>query len=165
MTQSEVEQLGDSGYSKRLLTMLIIGAAAALLLTWFMHQLIHSTQQRLDESKRVHLLDFVRLKRQESSAKQERKPARPVQPDAPPAPATPQADSDSAEATLAVTALPDGAGVELKIDGLGFSGSDGEYLPIVKVAPIYPRRAQTMGLDGECVVKFTVTTTGATRDI
>lgn len=47
--------------------------------------------------------------------------------------------------------------------GTGF-GSDGEYLPIVKVAPIYPRRAQTRGLEGYCVVSYTVTVTGATRD-
>jgi hypothetical protein len=28
------------------------------------------------------------------------------------------------------------------------SSGDGEYLPIVKVAPIYPRRAQTRGISG-----------------
>lgn len=45
----------------------------------------------------------------------------------------------------------------------GFN-SDGEYLPIVKVAPIYPRSAQTRGIEGYCVVRYTVTITGATRD-
>lgn len=47
--------------------------------------------------------------------------------------------------------------------GTGFS-SDGEYLPIVKVAPIYPRRAQTRGIEGYCVIEYTVTTSGGTRD-
>lgn len=41
----------------------------------------------------------------------------------------------------------------------------GDYLPIVKVAPQYPRRALTRGLEGEVVVSFTVTTAGSTRDI
>jgi protein TonB len=41
---------------------------------------------------------------------------------------------------------------------------DGEYLPIVKVAPIYPRRAQTRGISGYCIVEYTVTTSGAIRD-
>lgn len=53
-------------------------------------------------------------------------------------------------------------GVSIGISG-GFS-SDGEYLPIVKVAPIYPRRAQTRGVEGYCVVEYTVTISGSTRD-
>jgi protein TonB len=53
-------------------------------------------------------------------------------------------------------------GVSIGI-GSGFS-SDGEYLPIVKVAPIYPRRAQTRGIEGYCVVEYTVTVSGGVRD-
>jgi protein TonB len=44
------------------------------------------------------------------------------------------------------------------------SSGDGEYLPIVKVAPIYPRRAQTRGITGYCIVEYTVTASGAIRD-
>ncbi len=165
MAHGDIAQLSDRGHLWRLLASLIVGAVCALLLTWFMYELIHSTQQRLDESKRAHMLDFVRLRRDESSAKKQARPTRPVQPDAPSAPAAPKADSSSAEATLAVSALPDGSGVELKIGGLGFGGSDGEYLPIVKVAPIYPQRAMSAGIEGECVVKYTVTSTGSTRDV
>ena len=44
------------------------------------------------------------------------------------------------------------------------SVSDGEYLPIVKVAPIYPRRAQTRGLQGYCIVEYTVTKSGSISD-
>lgn len=47
----------------------------------------------------------------------------------------------------------------------GLSASDGEYLPIVKVAPIYPRRAQSRGTEGYCTVEYTVTTAGTTKDI
>ena len=38
------------------------------------------------------------------------------------------------------------------------------YLPIVQVAAVYPRRAQLRGITGYCVVEYTVTTSGATRD-
>ncbi|WP_049724062.1 energy transducer TonB [Gilvimarinus polysaccharolyticus] len=41
----------------------------------------------------------------------------------------------------------------------------GDYLPIVKVAPQYPRTALQRGLEGEVVVAFTVTRSGATRDV
>lgn len=49
--------------------------------------------------------------------------------------------------------------------GLRGIGGDGEYLPIVKVAPQYPRRAAQRSIEGFCTVQFTVTTTGATRDV
>ncbi len=54
--------------------------------------------------------------------------------------------------------------VNVSINASGLSSGDGEYLPIVKVAPIYPRRAQTRGITGYCIVTYTVTTTGAIRD-
>ena len=41
----------------------------------------------------------------------------------------------------------------------------GDYLPIVKVAPQYPRTALKRGMEGEVVVSFTVTRTGATRNV
>ena len=41
---------------------------------------------------------------------------------------------------------------------------DGEYLPIVRVAPIYPRRALTRGIEGYVLVEFVVTETGSVRD-
>ncbi|MGB2709651.1 MAG: energy transducer TonB, partial [Pseudoalteromonas nigrifaciens] len=42
--------------------------------------------------------------------------------------------------------------------------SDGEYLPIVKVAPVYPRRALSRGIEGYVIVEFTVTKQGTVRD-
>jgi protein TonB len=54
--------------------------------------------------------------------------------------------------------------VDITLDGPTGVGGDGEYLPIVKVAPIYPRRAQSRGITGYCIVEYTVTTSGAIRD-
>jgi protein TonB len=54
--------------------------------------------------------------------------------------------------------------VDISIESSGMSTGDGEYLPIVKVAPIYPRRAQSRGISGYCIVEYTVTTSGAIRD-
>jgi protein TonB len=56
------------------------------------------------------------------------------------------------------------ANVNVEISSSGMSSGDGEYLPIVKVAPIYPRRAQTRGISGYCIVEYTVTKTGSIRD-
>lgn len=54
--------------------------------------------------------------------------------------------------------------VSVSINSSGMSSGDGEYLPIVKVAPIYPRRAQTRGISGYCIVEYVVTRTGSIRD-
>ncbi|WP_420820753.1 energy transducer TonB [Seongchinamella unica] len=56
------------------------------------------------------------------------------------------------------------ASIDVTISTSGMSSGDGEYLPIVKVAPIYPRRAQTRGITGYCIVEYTVTTSGAIRN-
>ena len=47
---------------------------------------------------------------------------------------------------------------------LNVSKNDDEYLPIVKVAPIYPRRALRRGIEGYVLVEFVVTSEGRVRD-
>jgi protein TonB len=68
-------------------------------------------------------------------------------------------DVDTDTANVAPTTA-----VRVEISTSGMASGDGEYLPIVKVAPIYPRRAQTRGITGYCIVEYTVTTSGAIRD-
>ena len=41
---------------------------------------------------------------------------------------------------------------------------DGEYIPLFKVVPIYPRRAQERGTMGYALVEFTITNTGSVED-
>jgi protein TonB len=83
-------------------------------------------------------------------------------------PEEPPPDLDTPELVMDVdmdisNAAPSAA-ISVEISTTGMSSGDGEYLPIVKVAPIYPRRAQTRGLTGYCIVEYTVTTSGAIRD-
>ncbi len=42
---------------------------------------------------------------------------------------------------------------------------DGEYIPLFKVTPIYPRRAQERGTQGYALVKFTITESGTVEDV
>ena len=41
---------------------------------------------------------------------------------------------------------------------------DGEYIPLFKVQPIYPRRAQERGTEGFAITSFTITETGTVED-
>jgi protein TonB len=48
--------------------------------------------------------------------------------------------------------------------GRGSFFRDGEYIPLFKVTPIYPRRAQERGIMGYAVVAFTITETGTVEN-
>ena len=48
--------------------------------------------------------------------------------------------------------------------GFSLGVGEGDYLPIVKVAPIYPQRALSRSIEGYCVVQYVVTKTGQIRD-
>src|SRR5699024_7690181 len=49
--------------------------------------------------------------------------------------------------------------------GFSLSASDGNYLPIVKVAPMYPPRARSKGIEGYVLLEFTVTETGSVTNV
>ena len=48
--------------------------------------------------------------------------------------------------------------------GPGLVYTDGEYLPIVQVQPVYPRQALIRGLTGWVLIEFTVTERGTVAD-
>ena len=42
---------------------------------------------------------------------------------------------------------------------------DGEYIPLFKIQPVYPRRAQERGVQGYAIVKFTITESGTIENV
>jgi protein TonB len=42
------------------------------------------------------------------------------------------------------------------LDSASISATDGDYLPLVAIAPQYPTRAAQRGIEGWCLVSFTV---------
>jgi protein TonB len=149
----------------RILAAFAVGGVCALTLAWFMDYLIRTSDLRLDESSRIHVLEFVRIKREESAQRKDRTPPKPQLSETPEVPPMPQESMDAGSTQLAVSALPADAGLNLQRGGIGFGAGEGDYLPIVKVAPIYPQRAAMQGVFGECLVEYTVTTAGTTRDV
>ena len=141
--------------------------AVVFTLFWIMQYLIHSEVLDLDKSKSLKLPDFVRIKQNEQVNRREPPPEKPPQPDEPPPePPPPSMDDVTPEANaMAVTAGPVSTSINLSSSGFGLAPSDGEYLPIVKVQPVYPRRALSRGVEGYVIVEFTVTKQGTTKDI
>lgn len=141
----------------------VLGAIAAMGLAWFMSFLIHASEMRLAENGRTQMLDFVRVKRNEQAERKDRKPERPQLTETPDTPPTDQSSQSNQQFALNVSAPADVI-PDLDLRG-GLGTGDGDYLPIVKVAPIYPRGALSRGIGGECTVYYTVTTAGTVRDV
>ena len=149
----------------RLVIGLILALAVTLSLFWLMQYLIETADRSLNDDGAGNLIDFVRVKRDESVKARQLKPKKPPPPDAPPPqPPTPQLDNlDASAEKIAISAVPVETDIEMT-GGFSLGVGEGDYLPIVKVAPIYPNRALTRGIEGYCVVQYTVTRLGTTKD-
>jgi len=143
----------------------VLGLVVTAVLFWTMSYLIENADRSLDESGMSNIVDFVRLKRDESIQRRQIKPEKPPPPEAPPPqPPTPQLDNLNPNAEkIAISAVPVETDIEMS-GGFSLGVGEGDYLPIVKVAPIYPQRALSRGIQGYCVVSYTVTRQGTIRD-
>ena len=47
----------------------------------------------------------------------------------------------------------------------GLVSGDGSYFPRFKIPPIYPMRARNQGIEGSCLVEYTITETGSVVDV
>jgi protein TonB len=147
-------------------TRLIFGALLAIPvaggLFFIMQYLIATADPKIDDSKTRKVADIHMPEREIETNVKEQKPDKVDDPEEPPPDLdTPDLDMDM-DVEIVNTAPQ--ASVDVEISTSGMATGDGEYLPIVKVAPIYPRRAQTRGITGYCIVEYTVTTSGAIRD-
>ncbi|MGB5325978.1 MAG: energy transducer TonB [Pseudomonadales bacterium] len=141
---------------------IVLGVVAALMLAWFMHYLIQSSDMVLQKAERNHMLDFVRVKRSENVQRKDRTPERPQLNKTPEVPQISQGQTDSGQ-QIAVAPMAVDTNVDISQEVVASSG-EGEYMPIVKVAPVYPSIALSRGLEGTCLVEYTVTTAGKVRD-
>jgi protein TonB len=161
----ETLTVSKTGNFIRMLFGILIGAIVTAALFWFMQYLIETADRELNEGASGHLVDFVRLKRDESIQRRQLKPKKPPPPEAPPPqPPTPQLDSlDPNAEKIAISAAPVETEIEMS-GGFSLGVGEGDYLPIVKVAPIYPQRALSRGIEGYCVVQYVVTKNGTIRE-
>jgi protein TonB len=139
----------------------LVAVPVALGLFFLMQALIDREYQQEDIKNRK-IADIVVPEREIDINVKETKPEKVEDPEEPPPEMEPmEVDFDT---DLNVANIAPGASVDVSISSSGMAAGDGEYLPIVKVAPIYPRRAQTRGITGYCIVEYTVTKSGSIRD-
>jgi len=148
----------------RFATAVGLGVVVTLGLLYTMQRMIDSGREVITAPATLRIVDFVRVERSPVVETRERKPERPPEPEARPEVPLPELDGSFASALPVTVTAPDIAtGVSVG-HGLG-AVSDGEYLPIVKVAPVYPMRALSKHLEGFVLLEFTVTAAGAVKDV
>jgi len=146
----------------RLLLGALLGFPVAAGLFFIMQYLIATADPKIDDTKQRKLADILMPEREIETNLKEQKPDKVDDPEEPP----PDLDTPDVEMDMDVDVVNVApvAQVDVSISTTGMATGDGEYLPIVKVAPIYPRRAQSRGITGYCIVEYTVTASGAIRD-
>ena len=151
--------MGNSSVRMIIATLLSIPVVVGLFM--IMHSLIDRDYENPEVSN-TKIADLVQPDEEIQLETTQKKPDKVEDPEEPP----PDLDTPdlNLDPDIEIVNTAPGAKVELNISTSGMSTGDGEYLPIVKVAPIYPRRAQTRGITGYCIVEYTVTTSGAIRD-
>jgi periplasmic protein TonB len=155
----------------RAIASVVLAGLIALGLFWVMHLLIMSRDDGVKRHTTGAVVDFVRLKRDSQLETRSRsKPERPPPPKQPPppqlqvqAPARPQ--MAPAPFRLPKMDLP------TSISGGPFLGSfaagdiqgDADLIPLVRIAPQYPRQALRDGISGEVTLEITVGPDGTVK--
>ncbi|EAT12075.1 energy transducer TonB [Bermanella marisrubri] len=141
-----------------------VAAGVTFGVALMMQGLISSGGSVLQENDMGKLVEFVHVQQDDETRTKDRQPKKPpTPPKEPPKPEMAKPDFDRSADAMDIGGLDLGA--DLSVDaGLSGSGGDGEYLPIVKVAPQYPRRAAMKGIEGYVVLEFTVSKLGTVVD-
>ncbi len=143
----------------------VIGVFVTLSLLFVMHLLIEYGESAISKDRVRHKLEFVRVKRNESINTEDYTPEKPPKPPETP-PETPPQDMDNVDPdapTINIAAPTVSSTMDIGGPG-GMNIAEGDYLPIVRVAPVYPARALSRGLEGYVDMSFTVTTAGTVTD-
>jgi protein TonB len=141
---------------------IVVGVVITFSLLFVMQLLIVLGESAITKERNRHTLEFVRVKRNENLNVEEQTPDKPDKPpDVPPE--VPPQDTDTVDPNAPTINIPPPT-VSNSVDIGGPGGmnvAEGDYLPIVRVAPVYPARALSRGIEGYVDMSFTVTITGS----
>ena len=144
----------------------LLSLLMTFFLFFFMQNLVKNTGTvYVEKTDPTPKFDFVRLQRDETVRPKEIVKPPPIVEDQPALPEPESFIDPTVDQTLISYNDIDTRVPGDRIDPSTIAISDGDILPVLKVQPNYPRSAIVNGIEGYVIVEFTVTTTGATRDI
>jgi len=151
---------------KRYAASFALAMGVTIALFWLMNYLITHGMEAITEEVKGAAIDFTRIDRDENvNTKDRSAPDRPDKPEAPPPPPP---------MNLSTNTAPDSGGVSInapKLSGFNLDRSglnaptDGDAIPLVRVPPQYPQRANSRGIEGWVQLEFTITEVGGVTDI
>jgi len=141
------------------LAIIIVTFLVALLIT-----LIRTGSVPVTDQNALTQVNFIRQRKDPDLQLDQFKPEPPPRPAEPPPPARLQVDSISPSGEN-FPISPQGLDSTFSLEpGLGIGEGDGEYLPIYRVPPEYPRQALFDQVEGWVIVEFTIGTEGEVKN-
>ena len=145
---------------------MLIASLATFAVFWLMQGLISSGNSVVNKESFGRLVPFVDIAKDDDVQTKAREivkpPAAQEEPEIPKI--APVTSNDVHSNAFDMGGLDISADLSIDAGLNGAATSDGDYLPIVKVAPQYPRRALKKGIEGYVTLEFTVTTLGTVID-
>ena len=147
---------------------IFLSVAVSFGIIYFMSALVNMRKDDLSGKSENTNIEFLRVRKDSETSERKRQlPKKPENTKTPPK--SPNIDTsnqdDDMNSDMAL-ASPDFSN-KLSGDGLFSPGSGGSQslMPIVRIMPQMPRKAAMRGIEGYVIVRFTVSKTGATKDI
>jgi protein TonB len=134
-------------------------------LFWIMNYLILSAERELEEVESFRTVEFVRVQQEDQLETRERSRPEPPPPDDPPPP-PPQLTARTVQAQ----SMDSGFGmpnVSIPTDITGgptLTAANADLIPVVRLAPQYPRQAARAGLSGWVRLRIVVNPDGSVRE-
>jgi len=153
----------------RFLASLLLGVAVTLVLFFIMQALIDSGDQAYRSDSDGQIMEFVRIKDDESlSLKDRRKPKKPEPPKEPPPPPKMIVEKQAKPTMNKVKVDIPNIDLPTIAGGGPFLGNwagnplaEGDVLPIVRIDPQWPREALVEGIEGYVIVEVIIAADGS----
>ncbi len=145
----------------RLGSAVAVSIGVTFVLFYVMQMLVTFDEVNVEEEKQFRFVDVVEDIQEQPPQRREREVEKPPEVEAPPPEMdVPQVDVQGPDKmNVGISRASLNAGVDMGGIDLGPS-QDGDYLPLVRVQPQYPRRAQERGVEGYVIVELTVNADG-----
>ena len=152
----------------RYLLGIVMACAVVTLMFAILVTLIKTSVVPVDNSNVISEVNFIRVQRDRRLELEKARPKPPPEPGRPPPPTQLEMSSEGLQPVADAMAFelattPETGDIALS-PGFGLGEGDGEYLPIHRVPPQYPRQALMDRVEGWVVVEFTIGTEGQVKN-
>ena len=150
---------------KRTFYFILSGGSLAFSLFLLMYLMIKPGDLDLESLKNRQMIDFIRIRKDDTLNERDRKlPDKPPPPKRPPPPEIDQPELKKMPTPMLDIELPD-INMPIDTDGALVGGGqflgDGGLIPLVRIAPRYPRKALIEGREGYVIVELLVDEKGS----